>query len=130
MFSKKKQVTYQRLLNLNEEELNEFAKRLSGYYKQQEAISKLVVINSFFILDLMIKEKIKREKENMRWKTKNIILLKYAKEVKHLYEVKHLGSSKILLHLKVNHAIKKGISKSTIDRFIKNHNLKRDTRNG
>ena len=130
MFTSKKKATYQKLLGLDESGLNEFAKRYSHYLQKQEVMSSRVIINGMFILESIIKAKAEVSAEKTYWKTKNIILLKYAKEIKYLYEEKGLGSSKILLHLKINHAVKKGISKSTLDRFIKNNNLKRVQNSG
>ena len=127
MFTSKKRATYQKLLGLDESGLIEFAKRYSHYLQKQEVLSSRVILNGLFILESIIKAK---SVDKTYWKSKNIILLKYANEIKYLYEVKHLGSSKILLHLKVNHAVKKGISKSTIDRFIKANNLNRNNKNG
>ncbi len=130
MFTSKKKATYQKLLGLDESGLNEFAKRYSHYLQKQEVMSSRVIINGMFILESIVKAKAEVSAEKIFWKTKNIIVLKYAKEVKYLYEEKGLGSSKILLHLKINHAVKKGVSKSTLDRFIKKNNFKRVQNSG
>jgi hypothetical protein len=122
MFSEIKIKTYSALLGLNPQELDEFAKRLSSYLVIQKNITKNVLINGLFILKKMHEDKNRNEAEKIKYKTKNITIIKYSEKIVELYKG-GMGTAKIVNHLKLNHRVT--ISKSALDRFITVNKIKR-----
>jgi hypothetical protein len=122
MFSEIKIKTYSALLGLNPQELDEFAKRLSSYLVIQKNITKNVLINGLFILKKMHEDKNRNEAEKIKYKTKNITIIKYSEKIVELYKG-GMGTAKIVNHLKLNHRVT--ISKSALDRFITANQIKR-----
>lgn len=125
MFSDIKINTYSKLLGFSPSELECFAKRMALYLQTQKVISKNVIINSLFILQKMHDEKNRNEAETIKFKTKNLAIIKYCEEIIRLYKEENLGTAKIVSHLKLNHRIT--ISKSALDRFITANDIKRST---
>jgi hypothetical protein len=123
MFDNKKK-KYSELLNLELEEFEEFLKRYSYFLKGQDNITKKSVENGLFILDNIIEKKKRILEEQQRYKTKNLIILKYKKTIVDLYENKDFGYLKISNYLKINHNEK--ISKDTIANFIKTNGIKKN----
>jgi hypothetical protein len=122
MFSEIKIKTYSALLGLNPQELDEFAKRLSSYLVIQKNITKNVLINGLFILKQIHDEKNRNEAETVKFKTKNLTIIKYSEKIVELYKG-GMGTAKIVNHLKLNHRIT--ISKSALDRFITANQIQR-----
>ena len=122
MFNNKKE-KYSKLLNLELEEFEEFLKRYSYFLKSQKQITKKSVENGLFILENIIEKKKKILEEQQRYRTKNLIILKYKKTIVDLYENKDFGYLKIAKYLKINHNEK--VSKDTIANFIKTNGIKK-----
>lgn len=120
MFDNKKK-KYSELLNLELEEFEEFLKRYSYFLKSQNQITKKSVENGLFILDNIIEKKKRILEEQQRYKTKNLIILKYKNTIVDLYENKDFGYLKIANFLLKNHNEK--ISKDTIANFIKTNGI-------
>lgn len=120
MFKKTK---YQKLLKLEDDLYQEYLKRISSYFKSKNLITKRVVEDSYFIiLDVQNKQN-KREAEKKRYKTKNLIILKYQEEIIKLFKDGY-GVRKIEEFLKLNHKVT--VSKSTINNFLKDNGITRD----
>ena len=122
MFTEQKLITYSNLLGLTVEELNQFMKRYKNYLLSKEDITKNVLINGLFILEEITTDKWAEEANKIKYRTKNLIILKYINEITELYE-KGMGTIKISNHIYLNHKVK--LSKSTLDRFISSNNIKR-----
>jgi tRNA-dihydrouridine synthase len=124
MFTETKIKTYANLLGFSPNELGQYAKRMASYFQTQKVISKNVIINSLFILQQMHDEKNRNEAEKIKYKTKNLAIIKYLDEIVALYK-NGTGTAKIVNHLKFNHRVT--ISKSALDRFITANDIKRST---
>ena len=124
MFNENKRKRYERLLNLDEDELKSFLKRYTYYLKSKKELSPNMVLNGFFILDDIRMEKDKIEALKAKYKSKNKYIIKYRDEIIELYK-NGLGYVRISKQLDVNHKVK--VSKSSIERFIKTNEI---TRNG
>ncbi len=122
MFSENRLKTYADLLGLTVDELNDFMKRYKKYLQSKEKITRNVLINGLFILEELHADKWAIEANKVKFKTKNLIIIKYMDEIVNLYE-QGLGSTRIINHLKLNHRV--NLSKSALDRFISHNNLKR-----
>jgi hypothetical protein len=122
MFTEIKIKTYANLLGLTSNELDQYTKRLASYFQTQKVISKNVIINSLFILQQMHDEKNLNQAETIKYRTKNLTVIKYSEEIVALYK-NGAGTAKILNHLKLNHRVT--ISKSALDRFILANDIKR-----
>lgn len=122
MFSENKKIRYQRLLNLDELEFNQFIKRYTNYLRSKSEITSNIVLNGLFILDDIILEKHKKEALRVKYVSKNKYIVKYSDEIINLYK-NGFGYVKISSLLKVNHNV--SVSKSSIERFIKANNIKR-----
>ena len=123
MFSQNKKIRYQRLLQLDSEELNEFIKRYTNYLRSKSEITSNIVLNGFFVLDDVILQKHKKEALRVKYISKNNYIIKYSEEISNLYK-KGFGYVKISSLLKVNHNV--SVSKSSIERFIKANKISRD----
>lgn len=123
MFSQNKKIRYQRLLNLDELELNQFIKRYTNYLRSKPEITSNIVLNGLFVLDDIILEKHKKEALRVKYVSKNKYIIKYSEEIINLYK-NGFGYVKISSLLKVNHNI--AVSKSSIERFIKANKIMRD----
>jgi hypothetical protein len=123
MFSNHKLKRYSEMLGLTVAELEEFAKRYRTYLADKE-ITKNVLINGLFILEKIHTIKWLDEADKIRFKTKNLIIIKYSDEIVTLYKV-GMGTARIVSHLKINHRVT--ISKSALDRFILANKIKRST---
>ena len=123
MFSDNKRKRYMSLLDLEEEELTLFLKRYNYYLKSKKEISPNIILNGFFILDNI---RIKRDKETAlkaKYRSRNKYIIKYRDEILELYQ-NGFGYVRISKQLYINHKIK--LSKSTIERFIKDNGITRD----
>ena len=124
MFTEQKLNSYAKLLDLTVEELNQFMKRYKNYLLSKEEITKNVLINGLFILEEITTEKWLEEANKIKYRTKNLIILKYMDEITKLYE-QGMGTVKISNHIFLNHKVK--LSKSSLDRFISSNNIKRSS---
>ncbi len=122
MFNDTRLKNYAQLLGLNIEELDIFMRRYKGYLSKHPEITKNVLINGLFILDEIVANKWADEANKIKYKTKNLLIIKYQEEIIELYR-KGAGSISIVNHLKLNHKVT--LSKSSIDRFIKANNIMR-----
>jgi hypothetical protein len=122
MFSEIKIKTYANLLGLTSNELDQYVKRLASYFQTHKQLSKNIIINSLFILQQMHDEKNRTEAEKIKYKTKNLTVIKYSEKIVELYKG-GMGTAKIVNHLKLNHRVT--ISKSALDRFITVNKIKR-----
>lgn len=113
-------------LNISEDNLDEYLKRTVGFLAGRNVsnISKRTLADSFFILTEIQKRESEKEAKRLKTLTKNPLLLKYEKTIIDLYR-QGFGYVRISRALKVDHNA--NISKSTIERFIKNSGI---TRNG
>jgi hypothetical protein len=122
MFSEIKINTYANLLGLTPNELDDFMKRYRAYLVGQKEITKNVLINGLFILEKIHTTKWLEEADKIKYRTKNLTIIKYSEEIVALYK-SGMGSAKIVNHLKLNH--RATISKSALDRFITANRIKR-----
>ena len=123
MFTENRRKQYEKLLNLDDEGLELFIKRYTHYLKSQELLSKNSVLNGFFILADIRQQKDKTEALKAKYRSKNRYIIRYRDEIIELYK-NGLGYVRISKQLEVNHKVK--VSKSSIERFIKNNGIKRD----
>ena len=123
MFSENRRKKYEKILNLDHEELELFIKRYTHYLKSQELLSKNSVLNGFFILADIRQQKDKTEALKAKYRSKNRYIIRYRDEIIELYK-NGLGYVRISKQLEVNHKVK--VSKSSIERFIKTNGIKRD----
>jgi len=123
MFNENKRKRYERLLNLEEDELKSFLKRYTYYLKSKKELSPNIVLNGFFILDNIRMEKDKIEALKAKYKSKNKYIIKYRDEIIDFYK-NGLGYVRISKQLEVNHRVK--VSKSSIERFLKTNEITRD----
>ena len=121
MFNNKSK-KYAKLLGLDEDNYMLFLKRYVYFLRGQQQLNKKSVEAGFFILDEIIKEIARQEANKIKYKTKNIKILKYRDEIIELYKIN--GVVKISQIIKLNHNC--SISKSAIERFIKANNIKRE----
>jgi len=122
MFSDNKKKRYQNLLGLDEMELNQFIKRYTNYLRSKSEITSNILLNGLFILDDIIQEQYKRQALVTKYTSKNLYVSKYKEEIIESYQNGN-GYVKISNQLKVNHNV--SVSKSTIERFVKQNNIKR-----
>jgi len=122
MFSDIKIKTYANLLGLTPIELDDFMRRYKSYLLTQEEITKNILINGLFILEKIHTAKWLEEADKVRYRTKNLTIIKYSEEIVELYK-NGMGTAKIVNHLKLNHRVT--ISKSALDRFITANRIKR-----
>lgn len=122
MFTEQKLISYGKLLGLTVEELNHFMKRYKSYLLSKDDITKNVLINGLFILEEIITNKWLEEANKIKYRTKNLVILKYMNEITKLYE-QGMGTVKISNHIYLNHKVR--LSKSALDRFISSNNIKR-----
>ena len=125
MFSENKRKKYMRLLGLDEDELTQFLKRYNYYLKSKKEISPNILLNGFFILADIRLAKDKEIALRTKYKSKNQYITKYREEILNLYQINKFGYVRISKQLYINHKVK--VSKSTIERFIKDNGI---TRNG
>jgi predicted transcriptional regulator YheO len=124
MFSENKRKRYMRLLDLKEEELSLFLKRYNYYLKSKKELSPNIILNGFFILDDIRTKREKQKALRAKYKSRNKYIIKYRDEIIELYQ-QGLGFTRISKQLEVNHKIK--ISRSSLYRYIKINNIKRET---
>jgi hypothetical protein len=124
MFSENKRIKYMKLLGLDEDELVSFLKRYNYYLKSKKEISPNILLNGFFILASIRAAKDRELALKCLYRSKNEYIIKYRDEILELYQVNRFGYVRISKQLYVNHKIK--VSKSTIERFIKNNRITRD----
>jgi hypothetical protein len=122
MFSAIKIKTYSALLGLNPQEMDDFMKRYKSYLLSQKEITKNILINGLFILEAIHTAKWLIEADKIKYRSKNLIIIKYSEEIVELYK-NGMGTAKIVSHLKFNHRVT--ISKSALDRFITANRIKR-----
>lgn len=115
MFTDTKLKNYAEMLNLTVEELENFMKRYKNYLLSKNEISKNVLINGLFILEEIKTDKWIEEANKVKYRSKNIVIIKYMEEIIELYK-NGMGTTKIATHLQLNHRAR--ISKSALDRFI------------
>jgi len=123
VFSENRRKKYEKILNLDHEELELFIKRYTHYLKSQKILSKNSVLNGFFILADIRQQKDKIEALKAKYRSKNRYIIRYRDEIIELYK-NGLGYVRISKQLEVNHKVK--VSKSSIERFIKNNGITRD----
>ena len=121
MFSDHRLKRYAEMLGLTVAELEEFAVRCKAYLADKE-LTKNLIINSFFILEKIHATKWLEEADKIKYRTKNLIIIKYSSEIVSLYQ-QGMGTARIVSHLKINHRVT--ISKSALDRFILANKIKR-----
>ena len=119
---------YKKLLNLNEEEFQEYIKRSSAFLKKKEFINKAIFESHLFILDDIMKKRDRRKSQEKKYKTKNIYVLKYLDEIVMMREEQSLGYQAISKALRVNHRV--DVSKSTIERFCKENDIIKGAKGG
>jgi hypothetical protein len=124
MFSENKRKKYRRLLGLDEDELVSFLKRYNYYLKSKKEISPNILLNGFFILADIRVAKDRELALKCLYRSKNQYIIKYRDEILELYQVKKFGYVRIAKQLYLEHKIK--VSKSTIERFIKDNGITRD----
>ena len=111
-----------RLLDLEDGELTQFLKRYSYYLKSKKEISPNILLNGFFILDDIQTKRDKQKALRAKYRSRNKYIIRYRDEILELYN-NGFGMARISKQLEVNHKIK--VSKSSIYRFIKENNIKR-----
>jgi len=111
------------VLHIKVENLEEFLKRMAGFLHSRKVISKRNLADSFFILEEIQKKEKEEEARQLRTVITNPIVLKYKTKIEELYKAGY-GYVRISKILKIDHNV--SISKSTIERFIKNNGIKRD----
>lgn len=122
MFTDNKLKTYAELFGLEVHELDSFMKRYKNYIVSKEKITKNALINGLFILEEIRSKKWAIEANKVKYRTKNLVLIKYMNEIIELYQ-NGLGTTKISNHLKLNHKV--NLSKSVLDRFIATNKITR-----
>ncbi len=111
------------LLEINDENVDELLKRMSGFLSQRKVISKRNLADSFFVLeDIKIREAELRSKRT-KIVLKNPVLLKYEETIVNLYKQGH-GYLSISNQLKARHNA--SLSRSSIFRYIKKMEISRD----
>lgn len=80
--------------------------------------------DSYLYLEEIQKREEEEEAKRATNVTKNILILKYSKEIADLYQA-GLGAIRISKAMKLNHKVT--VSKSAIERFINDSNLKRSS---
>jgi hypothetical protein len=123
MFSEIKIKTYASLLSLTPKELDDFMRRYKSYLLRQKEITKNVLINGLFILEKIHTSKWLDEADKIKYRTKNLTIIRYTEEIVRLYKEENLGTAKIVSYLKLNHRV--SISKSALDRFVTANRIKR-----
>jgi len=121
MFNNKSR-KYSKFLGLDEDSYMLFLKRYVYFLRSQKQLTKKSVEAGFFILDEIHKEQARQEAQKIKYKTKNIKILKYRDEIIELYKMNN-GVVKISNIIKQNHNC--SISKSAIERFIKANGITR-----
>jgi len=121
MFNNKSK-KYSKFFGLDEESYNLFLKRYVYFLRSQKQLTKKSVEAGFFILDEIKKEVANQEAKKLKYKTKNIKILKYRDEIIQLYKTNN-GVVKISNIIKQNHNC--SISKSAIERFIQANGITR-----
>jgi len=110
-------------LGITEEGLDELLARQKGLLLKRGKISAANLLHSYAFL-IEIKEREEEEKKRRRATTvKNVKIAKYAKTIEDLYAAGY-GAIRISKYLYENHREK--ISKSSIERYIKEMGLRRD----
>lgn len=122
MFAETKLKSYSELLGLNVDELENFMKRYKSYLLSKDKITKNILINGLFILEEIHSDKWADEANKIKYRTKNLIIIKYLDEILELYSG-GMGTTKISNYLKLNHKVV--LSKSALDRFISTNRIKR-----
>lgn len=123
MFSEIKIKTYANLLGLTPIELDDFMKRYKAYLLSQKNITHNILLNGLFILEKIHTSKWLLEADKIKYRTKNLTIIRYSEEIIRLYKEENLGTAKIVSYLKLNHRVT--ISKSALDRFITANRIKR-----
>lgn len=121
MFNNKSK-KYSKLLGIDEDHYKLFIKRYLYFLRSQKHLTKKSVEAGFFILEELQKETAKQEVEKLKYRTKNIKILKYKEEIVDLYK-SGCGVVKISKIMKQDHNC--SISKSAIERFIKANGITR-----
>lgn len=119
MFNNIKIKKIENIFNIKEEEAEELLKHQSNYLK----INPTKLLNSFVVVERVIREARKKEAIEQKYSTKNIYILKYKAEIVDLYSKKGFGYLKISNSLKINHNVK--VSKSAIENFLKFNNIEK-----
>ena len=97
---------YANLLNLTEEEFEDFIKRYNSYLLHKN-ITKKVVSNGFFILqDILEKREEKKKEKFIFHSSKNPKIRKYQTEIIDLYREEKLGETRVSKALFENHRVK------------------------
>jgi hypothetical protein len=118
-----------KMIGLSEDEFDEFLSRYQFFLlknldkKVVKAISKRKLNNGFFILENILQKREKKKKDNLKYATKNPLILKYRDEIVSLYTGEKYGEKTISNMMRVNH--KASISSNKIRYFLKKNNLLR-----
>ena len=113
------------LLSMEEKNIDELLKRMSGFLTKRKIISKRNIADAFFVLEEIKEREFEEQAKRLKLISKNPVLLKYEKEIIELYKKGH-GFQSISNQLKSSHAASGSVSKSTIYRFIKQLGIQRD----
>lgn len=107
-----------KVLNLNVEEIEEYAKRVKGHLNKcllnNECITTNMIIQSVFIIQDIQNKKLEKQAKELQ--VKNPVLRKYQKDIKDLSAL-GMGSTRISKELKTK--FKVNLSSSSIYRFLK-----------
>lgn len=120
MFNQVKMKRVQNLFNINEEEANFIIKNQAKYLK----INAEKLLNSYVVVHEEVQRAEQRKAKQKKYNSKNILIIKYKEEIIDLYCNHGWGYLKISNAMKLNHKAK--ISKSAIENFIKQNNLKKE----
>jgi len=119
---------YKKLLNLNDEEYEEYLKRSAVFLKKKSFINKAIFESHLFILSDIMTKRDKRKSQEKKYKTKNMYVLKYLDEIVMMREEQSMGYQTISKALKINHRV--DVSKSTIERFCRLNNIEKGSKDG
>ena len=116
-FKKKNAVMF----GLSEEEYSDFLNRYFFYLKGKN-LTRKTIDNGFFIVDRIIENRVRKQKENLNYATKNPLILKYREEIVELY-AGGMGEKAIEKAMKINHKVT--ISYHKIRYFLNKNKLLR-----
>ena len=124
-FNNNKITTIQKLFGIDRQTAEDILNNQAKYLK----IAPAKLLNSYFTVvkrEIGNYQLIQAKKKKLH--TSNPLLKKYVEEIRELYEVEGWGYLKISRAIKVNHNA--DISKSAIENFVKQNDLKKGVKNG
>jgi hypothetical protein len=124
MFKKNNKKKFSKLLEISEEEFEDFSKRFLYFLRSKKEFGKNEIMEGFFILEEM--KKAAKEEEEAKIKInfgtlKNRYVKKYGYEILQLRKKEGIGAILISKDLYTNHRV--SVSKTTIQKFL---NLNKD----